>query len=109
MNSISTVHRTSQPIEALQRANHVRCARAALKRRIADGDVDVAEVILACPPEANRMPIQELLRSQRGWGQTRCHGLLSRLALREDKLIGSLTERQSRVLATQLTTTPHPN
>ena len=46
-------------MRALERANQVRLARAELKRRVADGEVDVAEVILDCPWEARawRSPI----------------------------------------------------
>ena len=40
-----------QHMLALQRANRVRLARAALKRKIAAGDVDPAEVVLSCPWE----------------------------------------------------------
>jgi hypothetical protein len=37
---------TPQYIRALERANHVRLARAELKRRVAYGDIEVADVIL---------------------------------------------------------------
>ena len=38
-----------QHLRALARANEVRLARAAIKRRIASGEVSVREVILECP------------------------------------------------------------
>jgi len=38
-----------QYMRALERANKVRLARAELKRRVAYGDIQVAEVILDCP------------------------------------------------------------
>jgi hypothetical protein len=91
-----------QRTQALERANHVRRARAALKRRIAGGQLAAAEVILICPAEAARMPIAELLGSQRGWGDVRCRALLNRVSLREDKPVGSLTERQRLSLASLL-------
>ena len=37
---------TPQHMRALERANEVRLARAELKRRVAFGKIDVAEVIL---------------------------------------------------------------
>lgn len=94
---------TRQRARALERANQVRGARAALKRQVARGQRAASEVILICPAEAARMPISELLRSQRGWGNVRCRAFLNRLALREDKPVGSLTERQRSTVASLLT------
>src|ERR1039457_7723448 len=59
-----------QYMRALERANKVRLARAELKRRVAVGEIDVAEVILDCPWEAHSMAVADLLMSQRRWGQT---------------------------------------
>ena len=56
-------------MQALERANAVRLARAELKRRVADGEVTAAEVILGAPWEAESMTIADLLTSQRRWGQ----------------------------------------
>jgi hypothetical protein len=86
-------------MRALERANQVRLARAELKRRIAEGEVDVAEVILDCRWEAHSMAISDLLMSQRRWGQTRCRKFLAQIPLSENKPVGSLTERQARALA----------
>ena len=59
-----------QHLRALARANEVRLARAELKRRVADGDVAVADLVLDCPWEAASMPIAELLMSQRRGAST---------------------------------------
>jgi hypothetical protein len=91
-----------QYMRALERANQVRLARAELKRRIASGEVDVAEVILQCPWEADSMAVADLLLSQRRWGQTRCRKFLSQLPMSEKKSVGSMTERQRRTLAAML-------
>jgi hypothetical protein len=91
-----------QRMRALGRANEVRLARAELKRRIADGHVSAAEVILAPPREASSWAVGELLTSQRRWGNTRCRKFLQRNQISETKPLGELTERQRRVLATQL-------
>ena len=100
MNATATVPPAGpQHMRALERANQVRLARAELKRRIADGEIDVAEVILDCPWEAHSMAISDLLMSQRRWGQTRCRKFLAQIPLSENKTVGSLTERQSRRLA----------
>jgi|HubBroStandDraft_6_1064221.scaffolds.fasta_scaffold1353537_1 hypothetical protein len=93
-----------QRLAALERANKVRLARASLKRRIAVGEVAAADVLLTCPPEASSWPIGELLISQRRWGSSRCHKFLARNQLVETKLIGTLTDRQRRMLAESLST-----
>lgn len=95
-----------QRLRALEHANAIRLARAELKRRIADGEVSAAEVILQCPDAARRWTVSELLLSQRRWGSTRCRKFLERNGVSEIKLIGSLTERQRHLLAEQLNGCP---
>ena len=92
----------SQRLRALEQANRVRLARAELKRRVAAEKTAAAEVILECPWEAASMAIGELLRSQRRWGAARCRRLLLSLGLPENKPVGSLTDRQRRVLVAVL-------
>jgi hypothetical protein len=96
--------RTPEPqrLRALERANKIRLARAALKRRIALGEVSAAEVILHCPDAASSWPIGDLLMSQRRWGSTRCRKFLSRNHILETKPVGTLTDRQRRMLAGSL-------
>lgn len=88
-----------QHMQALQRANEVRLARAELKRRVGEGAVTVDEVILTCPWEAASMTIAELLTSQRRWGTTRCNKFLAGIGMPETKTVGSMTERQRSLLA----------
>ncbi len=96
-----------QYMRALERANQVRLARAGLKRRIATGEIDVADVLIDCPWEADSMAIADLLMSQRRWGQTRCRKFLAQLPMSEKKTIGSMTDRQRRTLAAMLSSTSH--
>ena len=90
---------TAQCMEALARANEVRLARAALKREVSAGSRSVTEVIMDSPWEAESMSLSELLCSQRRWGRARSRKLLASAALGEGKKVGSLTERQRRILA----------
>lgn len=89
----------TQRLRALARANEVRRGRAALKRRVAGGQLAAADVVLAGPEEVRTMSIGELLRSQPRWGRARCAALLRQVPLSEDKTIGSLTARQRRAVA----------
>ena len=102
MMETATMTPEPQRLRALERANAVRLARAELKRRIAEGEISAAEVILACPPEASSWTVGDLLMSQRRWGRTRCFKFLNRNQIGEMKPIGKLTERQRQMLAGQL-------
>jgi hypothetical protein len=85
-------------MRALARANEVRLARAALKRRVAAGECEVIEVVSDLPWEANSMSLAELLCSQRRWGRARSRKLLNSVGLSEGKRLGTLTERQRGIL-----------
>jgi hypothetical protein len=89
-----------QHMQALRRANEVRLARAELKRRVGDGEISAADVVLNTPWEAASMTIFELLGSQHRWGSTRCRKFLAEIGLPETKTVGSMTDRQRRALAT---------
>jgi hypothetical protein len=103
MNATATMAPAGpQYMRALERANKVRLARADLKRRVAIGELQVAEVILDCPWESASMAVADLLMSQRRWGQTRCRKFLAQIPMSEKKTIGSMTERQRRTLAAML-------
>ena len=93
-----------QHLQALERANAVRLARAALKRGVAAGEICVADIILDAPWEAESMTVADLLTSQRRWGHTRCRRFLQSIPLSETKTVGSMTERQRQAAAALLGT-----
>jgi hypothetical protein len=99
MTQTATKPPEPQRMRALERANSVRLARAELKRRIADGEVPAAAIILGCPGEVKRWTVSELLLSQRRWGTARCRRFLESFQISEIKHIGDLTDRQRRLLA----------
>ncbi len=102
MNAAATIAPAPQHLRALARANEVRLARAELKRRVSDGEISAAGVILECPWQAASMTVSDLLTSQRRWGTTRCRRFLQAIPMSENKTIGSMTERQRRALAALL-------
>jgi hypothetical protein len=102
MNAEAGMALGPQHMQALQRANAVRLARAELKRQVAHGEISAAEVILSSPWEAGSMTVSDLLTSQRRWGHTRCRKFLQCIPMSENKTIGSMTERQRIALAHQL-------
>ena len=92
-----------QHVRALERANHVRRARALVKRRIASGQLTAAEVVLSHRWEIESMPVAEILLSQRQWGRKRCDAFLLAVTIGDDKSIGSMTTRQRIAVAAMLT------
>lgn len=99
---MATLEVRPQHMVALERANEIRLARAAMKGRIRAGTLRAAEVILDPPPQQENMTLLELLTSQVRWGERRASVLLGALGIPEMKTLGSLTERQRRELAGQL-------
>ncbi len=95
-----------QQLVALRQANRVRVARAELKRKVAKEELSVAEIVVSCPWEAASMEIGDLIRSQRRWGAARCRRLLVSVGLPENKHVGTLTDRQRKVLAAVLSAAP---
>jgi hypothetical protein len=91
-----------QRLLALERANRVRVARAELKRRLRNGEVAAGDAILRDSRDTDTMTVADLLLSQPGWGPMRCSRMLRSVALPERKTLGSLTERQRRMLAAVL-------
>jgi len=91
-----------QHMTALAIANRVRLARAELKRQVRGGRRNAVEVILNCPWEAESMTVAELLGSQQRWGRIRSRKFLFSLGLSEGKQLGTLTQRQRVILATEL-------
>jgi hypothetical protein len=102
MEHTATMTPTPQRLRALERANEIRLARAELKRRIAEGEVSVADVLLDPPFEAGSWAVGDLLMSQRRWGTSRCRKFLFRHHISETKPVNALTERQRRLLASEL-------
>ena len=88
-----------QHLRALEHANRVRLARAALKRSVQAGNLRAEQIVRACPWEAETMSVSELLRSQSRWGRTRTRKFLMPLALNENRQLGRLTQRQRDALA----------
>ncbi len=102
MDATATTAPAPQHMRALAQANRVRLARAELKRQVSDGERSVADVVLACPWEAESMTIADLLMSQHRWGRSRCRRFLTSISMLETKTIGSMTERQRKELAGRL-------
>lgn len=89
-----------QHMVALNKANKVRSARAALKRQVSEGEVTAAAVLRDPPPEADTMPVLDLLMAQHRWGRDRARRALAIVPVHELKPVGRMTLRQRFYLAT---------
>jgi hypothetical protein len=93
----------AQRRKALQKANRVRTARAAVKSALGSGEMSLAEAL--CHPDVQRVRLAKLLRSQAGWWncRTASHIALLRrrgVPLRGEMFIGSLTLCQRLAVVT---------
>lgn len=85
---------------ALAKANEIRLARAAIKRRVKAGEVTVAGVLdEEC---VQSMPVLDLLMAQRRWGLERARRLVRALPAGEALAVGNLTQRQRAMLVSLL-------
>ena len=94
-----------QRLDALERAQEVRLARAEIKRELKRGEIGVAEILRPgskVPDPLKTMAVAELLSAQNRWGATRSRGVLQRVEIREHRQVGELTTRQRRVLTQAL-------
>lgn len=102
MEAMTPLAERSQRLQALERANQIRVARSALKRRIAAGTVTASAAILSGRSELERMAVGELLLCQPRWGRARCQGFLMSVPMSETKTVGSMTDRQRAQVAAML-------
>ncbi len=96
---MTTTIEKPQHVEALEKANRVRLARAALKRQVKSGTITAAEVLLDTPTEAQNMTVGELLRAQDRWSYVRTRKFLGPLAISENRELGMFTDRQREATA----------
>ena len=97
-----TVGPDSHRLATLRLANDVRRERAELKRRIAEGGLSAAEVLLDPSPVAAGCSLVDLLISQPRWGRVKVSKFLARNQIGASKRISDLTDRQRHLLAAQL-------
>lgn len=91
-----------QRLAALAAANVVRSRRAAAKRKLAGGEVRLAQVLAEAPEQFRDCYIGELLRSAPFVGQTKAGRLLERLRISERARLDELSPRQRLTLLLEL-------
>ena len=83
-----------QRLRALKQANEVRSARARLKRDLAAGEIELAQ-ILACPPACARTArVRDLLLVLPKIGSVKAGQILARCGIAHSKTLAGLSDRQ---------------
>ena len=93
-----------QRMQALGKANEVRCRRARFKQLVRErrSGVLVVAVLLEVPEWAETMKVFDLLLAAPKLGRVKVNRMLTRCRISPSKTIGGLSERQRRELASAL-------
>jgi hypothetical protein len=87
-----------QRLRALRLANQIRSARAKLKKDLASGKIELAQ-ILAQPPEYVRTArVRDVLLALPKIGSVKAARILADCGIAHSKTLGGLTERQRAAL-----------
>ncbi len=89
-------------MDALQRANEIRSARAQLKRELKAGRVLIHGVLLDPPEYLQNAKVSELLLSVPKYGRVKVNRLLTQCRISPSKTLGGLSERQRHELVANL-------
>ena len=92
----------AQQMDALQRANEIRSARAQLKRELKAGRVLIHGVLLDPPEYLQNAKVSELLLSVPKYGRVKVNRLLTQCRISPSKTLGGLSERQRHELVANL-------
>jgi len=87
----------NQRMRALEVANRKRFAIAAMKKALANREVELLEVLKN--PDVGPAKISAILAAQRGWGPVRTAALLDNVNVRPLTRVDALTLRQKEVIA----------
>jgi len=94
----------AQRMEALERANRIRYARAQFKRDVRTGDESVVGALMAdeCPWHLETAKVFDLLLSTPKIGRVKAKKILDDCRISPSKTVGGLTARQRAELASKL-------
>jgi hypothetical protein len=91
-----------QRLRALAKANEVRVARAQLKRQVAAGRIELAQVVADPPACAQTAKVRQLLLVVPRIGPARADRVLAHCRIAYAKTIGGLSDRQRAELVEML-------
>ena len=84
----------TQRMEALQRANEIRTARAQLKRDLKAGRASIHDLLLEPPEFLETAKVFDMLLAVPKYGRVKANKILGHCRISPSKTIGGLSERQ---------------
>jgi hypothetical protein len=88
-----------QRLRALEQANEVRPARAKLKRQLAAGEIELAQILAQPPACARTARVRDLLLVLPKIGSVKAGRILARCGIAHSKTLAGLTASPSQCLA----------
>lgn len=88
-------NRTSEErISALEEANRIRFARAAAKKNLKSGDLDVYDLLMEPSEELKGAKVEEMLLAVRGMGRVKVSRIMRDASISRAKTLHGLTHGQ---------------
>ncbi len=91
-----------QRMDALQRANHVRSQRAALKAALKNGQASITQVIADPPEFVLTAKVLDIIMAAPKYGRVKAGRVMDRCRVSPSKTVGGLSDRQRRELVAAL-------
>jgi hypothetical protein len=92
----------TQRMDALKRANEIRTRRAALKRDLKAGRVQIQGLLLNPPEYLQTAKVFDLMLAVPKYGRVKVNRILTQCRISPSKTIGGLSERQRGELVSYL-------
>jgi hypothetical protein len=92
----------NQRMDALERANRIRTARAQLKRDLKAGKVSIHQLLLKPPAYLETAKVFDMLLAVPKYGRVKANKVLVQCRISPSKTIGGLSERQRTELVSML-------
>ena len=89
-------------MDALERANRIRTARAQLKRDLKAGKVSIHKLLLEPPSYLETAKVFDMLLAVPKYGRVKANKVLVQCRISRSKTIGGLSERQRTELVSIL-------
>jgi hypothetical protein len=89
-------------MDALERANKIRTARAQLKRDLKAGKVSIHQLLLQPPAYLETAKVFDMLLAVPKYGRVKANKVLVQCRISPSKTIGGLSERQRTELVSLL-------
>jgi len=89
-------------MDALERANKIRTARAQLKRDLKAGKVSIHKLLLQPPAYLETAKVFDMLLAVPKYGRVKANKVLVQCRISPSKTIGGLSERQRTELVSML-------